>query len=173
MMSIEVLFYTQLVSVLGYIAAAFVLYRLLVAQKDAVIELLKERNKFLSDKVSELETQSPDALVDSLARRVEVARSEIVELSKDSAQHQDEIGRKELELVEIRGRLDELTTLLKDTDLVCPTCQAPLTRRDFHTIYGEVGGREVEADIEFVEYACGYSTSDDRQEPISKCKSMG
>ena len=172
-MSIEVLFYTQLASVLGYIAAAFVLYRLLVAQKDAVIELLKERNSVLSDRVSELETQSPDVLVDSLARRVEVARSEIVELSKDSAQHKDEIDLKESELSELKERLDELTTLLKDTDLVCPTCQAPLTRRDFHTIYGEMGGREVEADIGFVEYACGYSTSDDRQEPLSKCTTVG
>lgn len=170
-MSIEVLFYTQLISALGYVAAAFVLYRLLVAQKDAVIELLKERNKVLSDRISDLETQSPDALVDSLARRVDVAKNEIAELSKDSANHKDEIGRKELELNELKERLDELTALIKDTDLVCPTCQAPLTRRDFHTIYGEVGGREVEADIEFTEYACGYSTSDDRVEPISKCTS--
>jgi hypothetical protein len=172
-MSIEVLFYTQLASVVGYIAAAFWLYRSLVAQKDAVIELLKVRNSVLSDRVSELETQSPDVLVDSLARRVEVARSEIVELSKDSALHKDEIDLKESELSELKERLDELTTLLKDTDLVCPTCQAPLTRRDSHTIYGYMGGREVEADIEFVEYACGHSASDNRQEPLSKCANVG
>ncbi|MGX5673999.1 hypothetical protein [Thermomonas fusca] len=168
-MSIEVLFYTQLASILGYIAAAFVLYRLLVAQKDAVIELLKERNQSLVDRITVLETQSPDALVDALARRVEVARAEITELSHDSVKHKNEIREKEQDLAELQGKLGELTSLLKDTDLVCPTCHAPLMRRESHTVYGEINGREVEADILFTEYACGYATSDDRAEPLSKC----
>lgn len=169
-MTIEALFYTQILSILGYIAAALLLYRLLVEQKDAVIELLKERNQTLSDRISVLETQSPDALVDALAKRVEVAKVEIVELSRDAEKHKDEIEHKEHELAELEGKLDDVTALLKDSDLVCPTCQAPLTRRECHTIFGEINGREVEADIEFIEYECGYATSDDQAEPMSLCK---
>lgn len=168
-MSIEVLFYTQLASILGYVAAAFVLYRLLVSQKDSVIELLRQRNENLQARISELESQSPDVLVDALSRRVEIAKKEIETLGRDGALHTSEIVEKERDLSELRGKVAELSGLLKETDLVCPECQAPLTQRNFHTIYGEVNGREAEADIMFTEYACGYSTSDDGRGPISAC----
>jgi hypothetical protein len=169
-MTVEFLFYTQIISILGYIGTGFLLYRLLVAQKDAVIELLKERNKILQEKITELETQSSDVLIESLARRVDVAKAEITELNKDAVKNKEEIDRKEGELIEFKESLDRLTSLLSDSDLICPSCQAPLTRRGSHTIYGEIGGREIEADIEFSEYACGYTISEDRAEPISKCK---
>lgn len=168
-MSIEHLFYAQIASILAYVTAAFVLYRLLIAQKDAVIQLLKERNDGLLARISELESQSPDILASALAKRVEIAKGVIEELSKDGAAHKDEIAQKKEELEEISQRLSDLTNLVKESDLVCPKCQAPLIRRDYHTAYGHVDGREMEADLEFVEYACGYSTSDDPRQPIREC----
>ncbi len=74
-MKIEILFYTQLASVFGFITALFVLYRLLIKQKDAVIELLREQVVSLEKKVEALEKQSPDALVESLHSRVENCQS--------------------------------------------------------------------------------------------------
>lgn len=45
-MSIEILFYTQLASILAFTVALFVLYRVLVSQKDSTIQLLKEKMIF-------------------------------------------------------------------------------------------------------------------------------
>jgi len=45
-MTNEIIFYTQISSIFAFIVAIFGLYRLLVSQKDASIELLKEKNDF-------------------------------------------------------------------------------------------------------------------------------
>jgi len=42
-MSNELIFYTQLASVAVFVPALFGIYRLLVEQKDSVIQVLKER----------------------------------------------------------------------------------------------------------------------------------
>lgn len=172
-MTIELLFYTQIAAILGYITAAFILYRLLISQKDSVIELLKERNELLQERISDLERQSPDVLVNALAKRVDIAKKEIEALSKDGAIHAEEIARKEKSLAILKRKVETLDQLLKETDMVCPHCQAPLTRREWHTIYGEVDGREAEANIEYIEYACGFSTTDDGRGPISECGCSG
>jgi hypothetical protein len=46
-MSNDVIFATQI----GFIFVVFGLYRLLVSQKDSVIEFLKEKNAFLSEQL--------------------------------------------------------------------------------------------------------------------------
>lgn len=170
-MRIEVLFYTQIASIVAYISAAFWLYRTLVAQKDAVIELLKNRNEILEKRIKELETQTPDSLVESLSRRVAIARDEIQALHNDGERHQGEIKQKEAELGNLSSKLDGLQSLLRDSDLICPKCGSPLSRRDFFTIHGySSDGREAEADISFSEYECGYSIREDRSEPVSPCR---
>ncbi|MGX5218878.1 hypothetical protein ACVTMO_09515 [Pseudomonas segetis] len=70
-MSIEILFYTQVGSILAFIVALFVLYRLLISQKDATIELLKEKANFFESQLSLTEKQKPDALAKSLSERVD------------------------------------------------------------------------------------------------------
>ncbi|WP_355581500.1 hypothetical protein [Xanthomonas cannabis] len=169
-MTIEFLFYTQLASIITYVAAAFWLYRTLVAQKDAVIELLKNRNELLEKRVAELEKQTPDSLVESLSKRVGIAKSEIESLNQDREKHRTEIEHKESELEGLGDKLNKLQDLLKDSDLVCPECEAPLIRRGSFPISGEINGREVEADISYAEYECGYSVSDDRAVPVSPCQ---
>lgn len=42
-MTNETIFITQIASVIAFVGSLFVLYRLLISQKDSVIELLKER----------------------------------------------------------------------------------------------------------------------------------
>lgn len=170
-MTIELLFYTQIVSLVGYIVAAFYLYRLLVEQKDAVIQLVQQRNQLLEKRISELESLSPDVLAESLSKRVAIAIGEIDALRRDGEAHGEELSKKEQELDQLKGQLGHLNELLRDYSLVCPKCGAPLSRSGSHTISGYVGGREVEADIDYFEYVCGYSVSDDRSEPVSPCGS--
>ena len=126
-MEIELIFYTQIASIVGYILAVFTLYRLLVSQKDSVIELLKQRNNLLEDKIKELEAQSPDVLVNSLSQRVEIAKLEITRLREDGEDHKGQISEKEAKLGILSKRLDQLNSLLEDNDLLCPHCQAPLS----------------------------------------------
>ena len=170
-MNIEVLFFTQIASIVGYIGAAFWLYKSLVSQKDAVIELLKNRIDILEKDIKGLETQSPDNLIESLSRRVGIAKEEIEALNKDGQKHKVEIKQKETELSSLSAKLDQLQTLLRDSDLVCPKCGALLTRRDYFTIRGySSDGREAEADISYTDYECGYSIREDQSEPVSPCR---
>lgn len=160
-MSNDVIFYTQIISISVFIFVLFGIYRSLVSNKDSVIELLKERIVSLSEKVKMLESQTPDALAEALSNRVERQLSEIARLKEDGEQHREEIDLKETEINDARERLSALSELIKDSDLVCPECGAPLTRREFYTINGHSGGREAEADVEFVEYDCGLSINHD------------
>ena len=48
-MDSDVIIYTQIGSLLAYVGTVFLLYRLLVKQKDATIGLLKERIDFIKD----------------------------------------------------------------------------------------------------------------------------
>lgn len=167
-MSNETISGMQIAAVLGFVGGLFILYRVLVAQKDAVIQLLNERIKDQGQKIQELESQSPDALATALSSRVEIALKEIERLKADGGKHQEEITKKEEELHGLKDRLNELSSLIRDSDLVCHYCGSPLVQRACYPIYGHVGGREVEADEEYIEYECGLSVRGG--EEVSPCK---
>ena len=168
-MNIETIFYTQMISICGFVITVFILYRLLVSQKDSVIELLKQKNEYLERKLKDAENASPDMLVESLSKRVEAFLGEITRLKSEGEEYKGQILEIENDLEFTGDQLTKLNTLLSETELLCPKCQAPLLRRDSHTIFGDLNGREVETDIEFIEYECGYSLSDDKSEPLSEC----
>lgn len=158
----------QIAAILAFVGVLFVVYRVLVAQKDAVIQLLNERIKDQEQKIQGLESQTPDALATALSSRVEIALKEIERLRADGGKHQEEITRKEEELHGLKNRLNELSSLIQDSDLVCHYCGSPLIQRVCYPIYGHVGGREVEADEEYVEYECGLSVRGG--EEVAPCK---
>jgi hypothetical protein len=162
----------ELTSIFAFVILVFTLYRLLVQQKDGVIESLKGKNELLEARIREMEKQSPDVLVDSLAKRVEIAKTEISRLHMDGEEHKGQIQEKETVLAKLSEKLNKLNSLLVDNDLLCPHCQAPLSRRELHTIYGEANGREMEADIECIEYECGYATTEGEENPVSPCGSL-
>lgn len=167
-MSNEVIFGTQIVTLIAFVIALFVPYKVLVEGKDAMISLLKERIADKDAKLAELESQTPDELAKSLGSRVELSLKEIERLRADGDTHKEQIATKEAALQALRERLQALSALIHDSDLVCPTCRAPLVRRGSHTIHGNVGGREVEADVEYREYECGYAVDEDRGD-MSPC----
>ncbi|EZI29586.1 hypothetical protein [Pseudomonas extremaustralis] len=167
-MTTEVIFYTQVVSITGFIITLFVLYRVLVQQKDAVIQLLKERLVDKDEQIAALKSQTPDALASALADRIKVAQDEITRLRSDGATHREEVESKEEELQTIQDRLTTLSKLIKESDLVCPKCGDSLARRESYTIYGGRDG-EQEAEVEFVEYECGLSI-DGYGKEVSRCR---
>ena len=159
-MTNDIIFYTQIASVIGYIGAVLGLYRLLVSQKDARIDLLNERIKSQAEKIAELDKQTPDALVTALSKRVKESKEEIERMLADDSSNREAIRQKEAELVATKGKLDQLSTLIKDSDFLCPDCGAPLIGRASQQISGYVNGREVDAEIEYMEYGCGLVMED-------------
>ncbi len=166
-MTNEVLFFTQIASIVAFIAALFVLYRLLVSQKDATIGLLKEKNEFLSVRLAEAKECSPDVLVENLSKRVKITSEEIERLNNDRDANQQLIEEKESELHILQSQLTQLETQVASAqdilkDFLCPHCGAPMETKE--QVYGYVGGREIDADAECVTYECGLTIKDGREE---------
>ena len=166
-MSTDTVFYTQIATLVVFVLALFGIYRLLVEQKDSVIQLLKERLADKEAKIQELEAQTPDALVTALSSRIDITLKEIGRLKSDGETHRDEIAVKEFELASLETHLTRLSKLILDSALVCKYCGAPLNQRSFYPIHGHVGGREVESEGEFTEYECGLAYRDG--EEVSPC----
>jgi len=164
----EIIFFTQLASIIIFVLALFGIYNTLVSQKDGVIELLREQLKLQDNKIKELEAQSPDVLAKTLSERIEIATKEVERLKLDGDKHKGEIEQKENELSKSKEQLSALAELITDTDLVCPHCNAPLSQRGYYPIYGNANGREIEADAEYSEYECGLVVRDGKEE--SPCK---
>ena len=167
-MTNEIIFYTQIGSLVAFLFTVFGIYRLLVEQKDAVIQLLKERINDQTETIRSLELQTPDALAKSLSDRVERQLAEIERLRVDETLNNEEILRKEAEMREVQLKLTSLAELIKDSDFLCPKCGAPLVHRSSYTIHGHHGGREVEADVEHIEYQCGLSINHEGE--VSPCR---
>lgn len=111
-----------------------------------------------------------DTLVTALSDRARAAAEEVARLRLDGELHQGVIAQKEQDVEELQHALTTVNSLLDDTNLLCPECRAPLVRRESFPITGYVGGREVEADVEYLEYECGYALRDDRSTPVSYCR---
>jgi len=75
-MSIQWIFYTQILSLFTYVAIALGLYALLVKQKDATIEFLKAQ-------LAQAKEVKPDIVLKQLHERVQIARDEMDRLAKD------------------------------------------------------------------------------------------
>ena len=92
-MSNNAIFYTQIGSILTFVILVFVLYRLLVNQKDATIELLKEKAGFLESQLTQAKENSPDVLVENLSKRVTLMAEEISRLSKEKESGEQKLKR--------------------------------------------------------------------------------
>jgi hypothetical protein len=170
-MSNDAIFYTQLGSGVVYVLTLFGIYRLLVEQKDSVIQLLKERLADKESKIQELESQTPDALTSALSSRIDVILKEVARLKTDGDKYQEEIAMKEEELRALSSRLADLSTLLQESNLshlVCKKCGAPLSQRSCGTRSDYIDGREVEYEVEYTEYECGLAIQDGKE--VSPCK---
>jgi len=83
--------------------------------------------------------------------------------------HQKEIEMKEEEIRNLMSKLDEVSAVVQESNLVCKFCGAPLLKRSFGTEYGhDAKGHEVDYEVEYTEYECGHSLQDGKQ--TSPCK---
>jgi len=99
-MTIELVFYTQIGSVIAFIVAIFVLYRVLVQSKDGTIENLKVQITFLETKVKDLSETSPDILLQRYEKRTALLTDELEKAELEKAPLKDQIEKLQNELVE-------------------------------------------------------------------------
>jgi len=161
-MTNEILFYTQLGSNFTFLFTLFVLYRLLVNQKDATIESLKERISLLEEKIKIAYEKSPDNLVNMLSKRINLQEEELERLSKDRDHNQTLIEKKEEKLQVLREQLDAILEIA--VEYFCPKCNSLLVAKESHTEFRE----HYEIDHEYIAFECGYSLVDGKES--GRCK---
>ena len=171
-MSNEVIFWTQIASIVAFVFVTFGLYRLLVDQKDATIQLLKETVSTLKDQLSEARSSTPDVLAQSLSGRNKLLEGELKHLAQDKNSNQELVHKKEEELRATRQKAEELTkqvSLAREllNVFLCPHCGSPISVREYHSELVEYQGRELDVHHDSTEYECGYSVMDGK--PHNPC----
>lgn len=175
MITTETIFWTQIASIIGFVVALFVLYRLLVDQKDATIQLQKENIAFLKDQLADAKLQSPDVLAQSLAGRVKLFEDELKRLGQDKTATEEQVAAKEAELNQARGEAEALTKKILHArellhDFLCPHCGAPLVERAYHSEMVEYQGREIDVDHDWSSFECGLEIVDGLERHPCKAK---
>ena len=166
MITTTTLSWTQIGSIIGFIVLMFVLYRLLVEQKEATIQGLKENIEFLKDRLAEAKAQSPDILAQGLATRIKLFEDELKRLNEDKTSTTEQVEAKEAELNQARIDAESLSKkivqakeLLKE--FLCPYCDSPLDERSYHSESVECDdGHEFDVDHDYSKFQCGYTIVD-------------
>lgn len=168
------MFFTQIASIIGFIVVLFVLYRVLISQKDATIELLKERITGLKEKLETARTCSPEILTKKLSERVRILTEELGCLSKDSEENHHLVQEKKKKLHITQSELEILKDKLEyaqeiASEFFCPYCNAPMETRVYsdESVEDEEG-RSIDIDHEYISFACGLGFSDGKE--VSPCK---
>ena len=161
-MSNQILFYTQVGSIVLFVTSLFVLYRLWVEQKDATINLLKEKNQWLEDQLKQAEQSKPDVLLELKEKRLKATQEELIQLSRDHEKNSILISRREEERNSLLLEIAELKTMID----VCPHCGAALQELGYIDETSPQAGN-------FKKYLCGYhlETSFDGSDRIAYCPS--
>lgn len=164
-MTNETIFITQLSSIVAFIVALFVLYRVLVSQKDATIQLLKEKNTFLTEQLDEAKKQTPDRLSKNLSERIHLLTEELERLSIDKEKNISEIKEKEQKLRQAQNEMDTFKEQIEEAqeiadEFLCPFCKSRMVEHAYS--YEDYHGRDI--DHEFIAYECGYTIVDGRDE---------
>lgn len=169
------IFWTQIISIITFVIALFVLYRILVEQKDATIQLQKENIAYLKDRLADAKGQSPDVLAQSLATRVKLLEEELKRLEESNTTTQEQVTAKELELKQAREDAEDLTKKVLHarellSDFLCPHCGAPLAERAYHSELVAYQGRELDVDHDYTAFECGLEIVDG--ELRGKCRNI-
>jgi len=154
-MAFPIMFYTQVGTIIAFVVGLFVLYRLLVKNKDATIQLLENKISQLNEKI---QYQGTDVLSKNLEERISILNAEIERLNQDKNINRDLIKKRKKELSHSKEIYDRLQKLISHRagltySYFCPECNKPTIEY-------------AEAKIEFsaekkehylVKYSCGYS----------------
>jgi len=167
-----VILITQISTILLYVATLFGLYRLLVSQKDATIEALKEQINLLKEQLDAAKAESPSVLAERLSKRVKLFEEELLRLSNDQDRNEELIEEKEQELILARRELDSFGEELEEarealSEYHCPFCDALLSTKEYHRESVEYKGRELDIEHEIISYECGLTIHDGKE--VSPC----
>jgi len=163
------IFVAQIFSILAYVGTLFGLYRLLVSQKDATIEALKEQNNLLKEQLDIAKAESPSALAERLSKRVRLLEEELGRLAEDQDRNEQQIKEKERELIQVQSELEQYRVELEEareilSEYGCPYCGAMLTAMEYYPDTAIVGGREIDFEHESVSYECGLTIRDGKED---------
>lgn len=163
-MTNEIIFTTQVISIITFITTLFVLYHILVNQKNATIQLLKEKNAYLQDQLVMATENTPDKLAKKLSERVQILIEELERLSKDQEKNRQTILQKEADLHIAQENLEQLKEQLEEaqeiaSEYFCPYCKAPMATREYHDESTEWG----DIDHECISFECGLTFSDGKE----------
>lgn len=164
-MSNELIFYTQIASIITFIASIFFLYRLLVSQKDATIESLRERLALHKEKSV---ASSADELASALGARVNLLTDEIARLRADKETNSELIRKKESELSDATDMYQRLQSMIMhisgmSVSYFCPVCEAPTISE----AESKIRFHNRQPDYFLVKYSCGYSELNGNK--VSEC----
>lgn len=161
----ETIFWTQITSIIAFVIALFVLYRVLVEQKEATIQVQKENIAYLKDQLTEAKSQLPDVLAQRLAARLKLYEEELKRLEQDKSSTQEQVAAKESELHqalmdarEMSNRLSHAGAMLYE--FLCPKCNAYVTERGFLSEHIKDHGRDIEVVHDYSVFECGYKIVD-------------
>lgn len=164
-MTNEIIFTTQLASIIAFILTIFVLYRLLVSNKDAIIQLLEEKNTYLKERLIDANENTPDKLAKNLSERVNLLTEELDRLSKDQENNKEIILQKEKMLhlaqedfVQLKKQLEEAQEIA--SEYFCPHCKAMMVERAYHDESSEFG----DINHEYLSFECGLTIVDGKVE---------
>jgi DNA repair exonuclease SbcCD ATPase subunit len=136
------------------------------------LELQKERIDWLEKQLEVANQYRPDILAQRLAERLRLASQELEQLNADHEGSTRKIKEKESQLESVRSEIsdlqlqlesaEEILTLVKDRELVCPHCGSPLVVHEFYPDMVEYQGRDIDFEHETTAYECGHEIVDGR-----------
>ena len=137
-MSNETLFFTQVGSILAFLITLFVLYRMLVQQKDGTIEFLKEQVQLLKTQMDTLKCEQPDILIETYTKRVQALENELGRLLAEKSSDKEHIDNLEERLREARSEVERIGSRIEKAHLVVRSyTTAKAIRKQLLDFYGE------------------------------------
>jgi len=172
-MTNTIIFYTQILSIVVFVFTIFGLYRLLVSQKDSVIELLNEKNDYLRLQLETIKSSSPDILVERLSKRIDILKEELSSLGNDNETNAKILLKKEKKIVHYETELQKLNEQISHAkellkEFTCPYCESPMIE---HTFSPELV-QNIDIDHEYISYECGLTIFDNFEKSPCKYISM-
>jgi len=167
-MTLELIGGIQIIQIIGFVIAVFYLYRLIVKQKESLIEFQKSEIVSLNNKISKM---GSDPLAENLQNRIHIYEKELINLKEDKNLNIKLITGKEKELDRLISLQEDLKShLLKSSGLTfsmfCPQCDEP-TLKSVETHTQLRGGKK---SISQAEYDCGHKITDNQV--MADCKNV-
>ena len=169
MITDQVILFIQMAAIVSFVIAVFIIYRLLVKQKEATIRLQEEQISFLKVRLANAESDAPDDLALALANHVKMYEEELQRIIADKFATEDEVNEKEEKLRQARSEAEELTKRIAHATELLRDYLSPVARREYQNESMEYVGREIDIEHEYKLFECGLEVLDGTQS--GKCGS--